>query len=292
MSLKCSDPCCNIRDPLFKGDYVKCFNCLNIFHFTCAGVKESTERRKAKKEKEKWRCKQFCRAKKDTESESEGKKDEVDDVEVEDDDKQLLSVIKSDELKLIYLALNIKMNQVINSVSFMSKKYDEIMVKVNENDKLVNDLKKDIMKKDREIQEIANKVEELEQYTRKENIEIHGIEKQEKDTDAQLYRSVFMLFEKWSIPVHDQDVSIVHRLYSRNQPDMPPIILRLKDRRLKEKILDMSKKVKDKRQGQVLLKCRDKEKKIFICENPGGADSYGRTCTVKWGFKCCKKISR
>ena len=117
----------------------------------------------------------------------------------------------------------------------MSKKYDEIMVKVNENDKLVNDLKKDIMKKDREIQEIANKVEELEQYTRKENIEIHGIEKQENETDAQLYRSVFMLFEKWSIPVHDQDVSIVHRLYSRNQPDMPPIILRLKDRRLKEK---------------------------------------------------------
>ena len=124
--MKCGNENCKDNAKLLEGDCAKCANCKKSYHYKCSGNAESTFRRKSEKVKREWKCAK-CRPKSSRNDSLE--RNEYQERENNESDKVLAS-IKNPELQVIYMALNKKMNEVIDSNEFLSKKYDELITKI------------------------------------------------------------------------------------------------------------------------------------------------------------------
>ena len=258
--MRCSAKNCENQDDIFEGDCVKCYGCKKYFHYNCCGVAESTHRRKSEKIKKEWRC-LFCRPSKTrnlTNDISELGSIETDNV---------INTIRNPDLQILYSSIHKKIDELIQSNQFLSTKYDEVIERLNEKDDQIKLLKRQVDKQSHEIKMLENKQNEIEQYSRKDNIEIKGIEKKNDETDEELQTKILKLFNAWKVKVVESDISISHRLFSKNNTTPPPILVKLKDRRLRDKLLKAWKNISDKSQGAVFGNCSRKEQKITITEN-------------------------
>lgn len=95
-----------------------------------------------------------------------------------------------------------------------------------------------------EIVNIKRELNRQAQYSRKDSIRIFGVsEKPQEECKAVVCN---MLNEKLGIRIGPNDIAASHRLPSRN-PDKPkPIIVRLRDRALKEAIINERKRLRGK----------------------------------------------
>ncbi|KAJ8877126.1 hypothetical protein PR048_021579 [Dryococelus australis] len=91
-----------------------------------------------------------------------------------------------------------------------------------------------------EVKKLDRDMEELKQYQRENNIEIHGIP-QKKDEDV--YKIIVDLSKELKILLTQDDIGIAHRLPSSKTYNHRPIILKLVCRWKKEEILKAKKSV-------------------------------------------------
>ena len=95
---------------------------------------------------------------------------------------------------------------------------------------------------EKHLEELEGELEEMQQYSRRTNILIHGVEeKPNEDTDA---AAMEIITEKLEVPCIDMDISRSHRLGKKVAEKTRPIIVRLARYNVKKNIYDAKKKLK------------------------------------------------
>ena len=98
------------------------------------------------------------------------------------------------------------------------------------------------VKLDERVALLESDLEECQQYSRRTNILIHGVEeKRDEDTDKIAHE---LVTERLGVPVIDRDIARSHRLGRKTDGTSRPIIVRLLSYRQKKSIYDQKKKLK------------------------------------------------
>lgn len=204
---------------LAESDHVKCNGCDTHYCFSCS-VKETTYRNMNQEKKQAWRCQYKCKGK-----------------PVSTKPQQIASIgLASDnETKALLTSLVSKMDgfetllkDVRDSQTFMSDKYDELLSEVRDlkkQNKALNDmvvgLQRKVIDRDSEIESLKVQLNDLDQYGRRLNLEISGVEGAGKeDTMVLLDR----LASKISVPFNRDNIQAAHPL-RQNNPNYPPTII-------------------------------------------------------------------
>lgn len=124
------------------------------------------------------------------------------------------------------------------SLAFLSSKYDDLIAKAENQGKVIEDLQTKttaletaIHVRDTEILELRTAIENAEQYSRRKNVEIHGVKQAENED---LMKILADLAGKLELPQPTkQNIEAVHRLGAK-QGKATPIIVRFQHRNDRE----------------------------------------------------------
>ena len=189
------------------------------------------------------------------------------------------------EIWKILKAIQMDVAKILNENQEIRKDIDGLKASLQFNDEQVaeikkgneglvlktNDLENRLASADKTIYDLERQVENLEldhdtleQYTRKFNIEVHGIPECKGENLREIITKVG---QKISVDISDDDIDIVHRLY-RKPPAKKPIIVRFTSYKKKREFYKGRFNLKDTNLsgifGSVLS---DSEARIFINEN-------------------------
>ncbi|CAN7981385.1 unnamed protein product, partial [Ixodes pacificus] len=136
----------------------------------------------------------------------------------------------SDLMKHI-LAMSTKLTEVLTRINSIEKyideqsdKQDAVIVKLTSQEKTVEGT-------EHSLEELKTAVDAAEQYSRRKNVEIHGIPKKDNEN---LMETIQQLSAKLQLPAPSHDsIEAVHRL-SRREGKIPPIIVRFKERAVRD----------------------------------------------------------
>ncbi|KAH9361631.1 hypothetical protein HPB48_005216 [Haemaphysalis longicornis] len=228
------------------GRFMKCSDCNYFYHLgqNCSGISPNTFTTMGQGKRDVWVCK-TCRASKKSKAPS-SQPDGVPEVERPDSESAVLSELRSirknlemlpalhekvDSLLLLkgeFAGLSAQVHDLEGSVSFMSSQCDTVLAQskgcheqVSRCTKEVDDLKTAVHEQAAQIERLHDQLNDSEQYSRRENLEIHGMPvEQEEDLQQKLSH----LADKLNLSDFSASgVLSVHRLPSKR--DATPTIL-------------------------------------------------------------------
>lgn len=256
---KSCDVCLSCHEAITADSVViTCSDCAFCYHAgNCSGVTEGALRAKPDKGKG-WRC-PTCKASRLRGGPASGKPKP----EQEKDIAEKLSVMnhrigallpllgKIDDL----LSIKETVQNIEQTVQFLSSKYDELLTKADSQDKEIAELKARVQSLETststaEVRELKREINDLDQYSRRQNLEIHGLE---QAGDENLLNRINNIARKLNIPeVTTREVEAIHRLPSR--PDKVSVVLvRFSSRVTKEKWMEQ----------RALLRTKEPEIRFF-----------------------------
>ena len=139
-------------------------------------------------------------------------------------------------------------------LSFTSKQYDTLLKRLSvcedENKKLRNEnkiLQKTLNKLDTSLKSVTKENNDLEQYTRRECVEIRGVPQKPDESTNTVVKEVGKAV---GVEIADIDISVSHRLppsksYKSRKPGPPPIIVKFVRRDTKYAFYQARMKLKD-----------------------------------------------
>lgn len=221
---------------------IKCSGeCERVFHLKCIkadGVKTRTSNKD-------WKC-DDCQPKK--ESSVMSSKSSTSSTAVT---KQFMINVLDAFKKEVFDELkqhNDKLNDFNKTMEFLSKGIDDANVLMNNIRKEFKDIKKqneELVLKNAEltgaVDKLTDRVRELEQYSRKANVEISGIPSTPKEDSLSLVKDIGKAIGQ---PVDQDHVLAVHRVPSYNTKRDPPLIVQFRDRLVRDKWLSTFKSKK------------------------------------------------
>ena len=156
---------------------------------------------------------------------------------------------------------------MVNSLNTKYDKMEETLVVLQEENKALKEehasLKAQVLSSANDLKSVQKSLNDLEQYTRRNSVEIRGIplpkESQEEDTNE----IVLQLSQKMGIPLERKDISVSHRIRSRSSVD-PAIIVKFVRRKVRERLYRARKRLKSITTADFGFSV---EKKIFINES-------------------------
>ncbi|XP_041981439.1 uncharacterized protein LOC121734865 [Aricia agestis] len=223
-------------------DFVHCGKCGGHYHFTCAGISESSYRKLGQEKKSAWRCIP-CRAQ--VQSSDPANTVSLADILLEIKNlrtdfntmKTDLNDIKSDisSTKQCMLDLNMKWSD-------MQQRFDDIEGRLNGfEDKVscITTLQKDLKKANEIISALEQNNNTQDQFSRLNNIEISGIPMRNGEN---LYSMLHDLCSVVGFSLCETDIDTVHRVRRHITTDKqalrhPAIIVRFTQRRRKDQLL-------------------------------------------------------
>lgn len=116
-----------------------------------------------------------------------------------------------------------------------------------------------------EFDDNLTKLDELEQYTRKNSLEIHGV----PEIDATCEEILLGLAEKMEVDLRASDIEIIHRLQPRRGKNTTRsiILVKFQSHKKKREMYLAKKKLKDVRIGEIFEGVAQDNGKIYINEN-------------------------
>lgn len=208
---------------------IDCSDCRSVYHTgKCAGISDATIKSKGEQYRSAWRCSN-CRR-------SKGRTPQLDRSSNDTDDQDVRALLKSINEKLEYLLpLKETVDSVEDTVQYMSDQYDELLTRVEKNEREVRELKHrvdKIEKQDDEITQLKNEMDCLEWRSRKLNLEFHGIKAMK---DENLIDEINKLATLNNLPqLQESDIVSTHRLPSK-QDKIPGIICRFAKQSVRDK---------------------------------------------------------
>lgn len=226
---KCSE--CNNDLPI-NGQYAQCRGgCKQCYHFDCTTISQQTYATRSKADKEQWRC-HNCRKDKKKQPSSPHEKNENESADVLREIREMVAQMQMD-IKNNYE------NQKKENVELRNK--IEELIKINK-------------EKDAKICELNIKVNELEQYTRRDTIEIYGVKEQENEN---LQDIVFNISDKIGVEMKAEDIQVVHRNGRKIKEHVKRTIIVKLNRKKAEEIINKRK---------MLKQIQDENGRIFVNE--------------------------
>lgn len=204
--------------------------CNRIFHCKCINLSEhEMVDLNQSGDISSWECKACLR-----------KNDQPNKAESDDSDiKLILKELKKSQEKN-FESLIAKLEVVEKKQTEINTKYDEILMKLQLFEDFKNQLSKmeiTIYEKNEEIEKLSYRINNLEQYSRSNNIEIREVAETE---DENINNIILKIAKKVKIQINESDIEIAHRM-KKFQGKTPAIICKFKDRKMKESFLRRSK---------------------------------------------------
>ena len=168
-----------------------------------------------------------------------------------------------------------KLTELQKSVEFVSKSFDDFKKDIDNVKSLTTQLKQDneslqgqLQATQRELTVTREELNELQQYSRRNNIEISGIPQHEGENTDDI---VMKIAGAVGVKVTPEDIDISHRLPRRHQDQRgqvqhPPIIVKFTRRTIRNKIYYSRQQLKDKTPRQLHLDDQSTNR-IYINEN-------------------------
>lgn len=202
------------KDLPSDGLSIECEGCRMQMHLQCASLATKTFRSMSEDRRKQWRC-ATCRA------------------------------VRASEKDFENLFRNFKVD-LEKSQEFLSERYDILLKKLEETNNVVTvlnmkieDLVGKLQEKDIIIEDLSNKVHNLEQYSRKNMIEINGVKKVEGE---HLESIVVNIAKKMSIEIEEADIEVVHRLPPSRGKE-PNIIVEFASRKKRNLFINNKNKI-------------------------------------------------
>ena len=172
-------------------------------------------------------------------------------------------------------------NQLLDDNRWLKKQYEELKASIDFHTKQADDLKKENIALKREVSDLKNalqntnkqckadrenlewamqSIDDLEQYTRKHNLEIHGITEFEVENVCD---HVVNLGNLLNVNIHRSEIDICHRMASNNSDKPRPIIVRFRSYSAKREFYAARKHLRDIELGEHFAGTD----KIYINEN-------------------------
>lgn len=93
-------------------------------------------------------------------------------------------------------------------------------------------------KMSKELDETRAKVEDLQQYTRNRNIEIHGLPEHQGENLRNIMKTIG---EKVGVQMEDYHVDVIHRVRTRNQDKSSPVVVQMTTRTMRDAIIEKAR---------------------------------------------------
>ena len=230
--------CSECNKPLPRdGNFVECKNCDREMHFQCSTISEKTYRSMAQTARNNWRCGN-CKGIKQSLDTSEMAKHFAD--------------LKRD---------------IEKSQQFLSDRYEELMIKVNENGEIMSQMSKTIeslvgkvKERDDVIMNLTSRLNQLEQYGRNCNLELGEVMEVEREN---LEDVVVAVARKMDINLTPAEIETVHRLPAKKDR-IRSIIVQLNSRKKRDEFILKRNKVRITNDD--LLRNGNKSK-VYVNEN-------------------------
>lgn len=141
-------------------------------------------------------------------------------------------------LKLEIGQISRRLDDLKTTVSFLSKKYDDLLgqynhvaEKLSHQSSIIEGLKNDIHESRKTANEAVKQAEELAQYIRHDCLEITGITPNEELSCEHIVRSIGNAI---GVAVSDTDISVTHSIPSFNTAAPPKIIVKFTRREVRD----------------------------------------------------------
>ncbi|CAN8031304.1 unnamed protein product [Ixodes persulcatus] len=134
------------------------------------------------------------------------------------------------------LSMKETISSIEESVQHMSDQYDEVLKQIKEQNKEVAEIKRRLEKVENgggpEIEQLRQSMNNLEQYSRRQNLEIHGLPLKDHEN---LLQTVNALATELELPeLTESDIEGLHRLPAR-VGKIPAVLIRFNSRATQEK---------------------------------------------------------
>lgn len=156
---------------------------------------------------------------------------------------------------------------MVKSLNTKYEKMEETLVVLQEENKALKEehasLKAQVLSSANDLKSVQKSLNDLEQYTRRDSVEIRGIPLPEESQEEDTNEIVLQLSQKMGIPLERKDISVSHRIRSRSLVD-PAIIVKFVRREVRERLYRARKRLKSITTADFGFSV---EKKIFINES-------------------------
>ena len=156
---------------------------------------------------------------------------------------------------------------MVKSLNTKYEKLEETLVVLQEENKALKEehasLKAQVLSSANDLKSVQKSLNDLEQYTRRDSVEIRGIPLPEESQEEDTNEIVLQLSQKMGIPLERKDISVSHRIRSRSSVDSA-IIVKFVRRELRERLYRARKRLKSITTADFGFSV---EKKIFINES-------------------------
>lgn len=219
-----------------EAEKLECANCKCWQHYVCAKMKACQFKRLDPEEKRAWLCVECVRSAKEAEQTAERVNSHI--------------VQLQDELKRAHEVSAAKWEEMSTSQSFLSSKYDEMLLALNKMGdyfKKIQNLEAKVAEQDKELKLLRKQVQEGDQYGRRRQLEFHGIRKKESENLEQI---VSFISNKIDVKLKPGDIDAIHRVPRRfkngDKPDPDPVLVEFTSRKVRDQLLENKKKMRMK----------------------------------------------
>lgn len=216
--INCGEKNCKIGP--IVGGYVRCQTCQTCFHYDCAGIREAAFKKLAMERRQQWKC-QKCRV-------NPSPSEEKNELMFEEGNVTLQNIGE----KLGDLCRH--MNELTKALEFQSARYDKLFEALEQERARNKEHEKKITKLENENKQLVEKLNEtehhvnnLDQYGRNRNIEIHGVQERVGEDLKQL---VIEMGKLLNIDCCEKDIDVVHRVPARQPNKRKAIIVQFTTR--------------------------------------------------------------
>lgn len=246
------EACLSCSKPLpGNGQFLICCECERFCHAgSCSGVTAKVFKKMSRDKKSAWRCSTCVSSESDASLENtEGKGRNNVGEELSNISEKLALLLPLTVKVDALLGMKVTVDAIEKSVQLLSDKYDEFVERLDSQDKAIANLEERLEKVEEansahEIKRLNHQLNELEQYGRRLNLEVHGIPVKANEDVLALVNEVGASLELEKIT--ESEIEGIHRLPARADR-VPPIIVRFTRKATKDQ---WKAKAKQLREGE------------------------------------------
>lgn len=241
--------CNKCNKSIKQADIKSCTQCHIVFHYQCLGITAENFAKESKAYKLAWKCSE-CKPITPTQSKTKAQSnppnpDIVDelknyfDKKIEDSLNKLRCDIKRD-IKNEIADTKIKIDELTESVNFMSTKYEQLKELVENKTKLIDNLEEQNKNLFSQVYDLSTRLAQIEQQSRECNLEIQCVPENKTENLKSIVRNLATTI---GCSMTDQDLLNYHRVAKVNKDSSRPrsIIVKLPSPLMRDEIIAATK---------------------------------------------------
>ncbi|CAH0388279.1 unnamed protein product [Bemisia tabaci] len=234
----------------------RCASCRKYYHTTCAGLKEENWSARSEGYRANWKCR--------------GCASVVNGSKGNNDDSSSLQSVKN-IIRSELQSFKQDLTEIKNTQDSLMQKITDLTALVEAKEKRIVELEgriealsENAVSKDQQIHDLVVRLVNLEQYSRKNSLEISNVEVSDNFSDVD---AVIKLSAKLNVKIGSNDIEVMHRIPTRTRGAIPSILVKFFDRKARDALLSARKSCKNLKNSDIDSDSPDPNRRIYINES-------------------------